>query len=74
MRGNICEVTFTKVSDGSTRVMRCTLNAGLLEKNGIEGGTTARKPNPNILSVFDIDENDWRSFRIANVTGATIVQ
>jgi hypothetical protein len=54
--------------------MRCTLNAGLLEKNGIEGGTTARKPNPNILSVFDIDENDWRSFRIANVTGATIVQ
>lgn len=64
----VCSVTFTKVN-GDERVMAATLKADLLpevvEKVLAEGETpkAAKKPNPNVLAVYDVDKSGWRSFR-----------
>jgi hypothetical protein len=53
-------VTFTK-KDGTERVMRCTLDPAKLPiREHTE--TKIRKPNNEILSVFDLDAQGWRSF------------
>jgi len=66
---NIWTVLFTKKSDGSIRNMRCTLIPEYLpEKEQQEEGKylhlPARKENPNVIAVWDLDKNGWRSFAI----------
>lgn len=64
---NECIVTFTKV-DGEKREMPCTLMEGK-----IPAPTTTtedkkqRRPNPNVVSVWCTDKNEWRSFRFDNL-------
>jgi hypothetical protein len=64
LRNGIIEVTFTKV-DGSERVLNCTLQTQYLpesiEKEGI------KVKNEDVQSVWDIDNNGWRSFRFDSV-------
>lgn len=55
---NIVEVTFTK-KDGTERIMKCTLKEDYLPE--IVG--SERKKNEDALAVFDLDMEDWRSFR-----------
>jgi hypothetical protein len=68
LHAGVCSVTFTKVN-GDERVMAATLKADLLpavvEKVLAEGETPkpAKKPNPNVLAVYDVDNSGWRSFR-----------
>lgn len=56
-------ITFTKV-DGNTRTMKCTLNEALLPKREITQST--RPVNEDVQTVFDIELNQWRSFKWAN--------
>jgi len=63
-------VTFNK-KDGEQRVMTCTLNQDLIpdsfrpkEKNQEK----EKKKNENVLAVYDINAEGWRSFTWANVT------
>lgn len=63
LRSNVVEVTFTKVN-GEERVMKCTLQETFLPE---QKGDTERKKSENVLAVFDIDSNDWRSFRYDSV-------
>ena len=61
----VCKVVFTKVN-GDTRVMHATLNESLLPQQvdleeHIQKKT--KKPNPDVLAVYDVDANGWRSFR-----------
>jgi len=70
LQEGVAEVTFTKV-DGSERVMRCTLKAELLPEpvdvvNEV-AEISGRKPNPNIVPVYDLDVNGWRRFRVSSV-------
>ena len=58
-------VTFTKV-DGSTRDMPCTLQDNLLPTRAF--AESRREPNPETLSVWCVDAEAWRSFRVMNVT------
>ena len=70
LRENHCEITFTKV-DGSQRVMPCTLREGsypLVESKG------TKKANPEVMSVFCTDKQEWRSFKIMNVTQLKIIE
>lgn len=53
------KVTFEK-ADGSHREMLCTLNSDLIPVQ--IAGTT--KPNPNIVTVWDVEKEDWRAFRM----------
>ena len=62
-------VTFTKV-DGSKRVMRCTTNPNNIPKE-LQPTGTERYLNPDVARVFDLDLNEWRSFRINSVISIT---
>jgi hypothetical protein len=50
--------------DGSYRVIRGTGNLELIPE--YHHPKTNRKPNPNIIPVFDLDIGEWRSFRKNN--------
>jgi hypothetical protein len=67
---NICDVTFTKVN-GETRTMPCTLDAKRLPPAPVKESKKA--PNPDTLSVWCVDKNEWRSFRVMNVTEVEIL-
>jgi hypothetical protein len=64
------KVTFTKIN-GETREMRCTLNANLIPvtdtHSDTQSETREKKINENVVSVYDLDKKDWRSFRIDNL-------
>lgn len=61
------EVTFEK-KDKSIRVMNCTLQPDLLPKIEVKENHKARqKTNFDVVSVFDLDKNGWRSFSIKAV-------
>ena len=67
-------VTFTK-TDGTERHMHCTLNHELVpslydldaDVNKTEEAQQARKPNLEVLSVWDLDKAAWRSFRLDKI-------
>ena len=68
-------VEFTK-ADGSTRVMKCTLNADLgakyktevLVENEAAVAAKPKKVNTDTCAVWDIDAGAWRSFRWDRLT------
>jgi hypothetical protein len=67
----ICEIDFIKV-DGSRRLMKCTNNIPIIDRHEVvREKTTARtRPaNENLLVVFDLEKNDWRSIRIDTIIG-----
>jgi len=81
---HVTEVTveFTK-ADGTVREMRCTLNPDKLPPvpaptgpvDGIVKESKQRKaPDPESIRVFDLDKNEWRSFRFDRLqkVGASI--
>ena len=61
-----CEVVFTK-QNGEERKMVCTLEEGVVPS--YEKKTERTKvPNENVMSVWDLDKNAWRSFTLDSVT------
>jgi len=70
-RGNIISVTFTK-KDGETRTMKCSLKDEYIVSEEKKESTLVRKPNDDVLPVWDLDKNAWRSFRIESVKGVEI--
>lgn len=70
LKSTICKVTFTKV-DGTIREMRCTLKEGTFtppEKKTDK----VREVKEDVVSVWDLDNNAWRSFKVGNVISATV--
>jgi hypothetical protein len=63
-----CTVTFTKVN-GETRVMPCTLKEEVIPKQEPKG---TKKPNESVVSVWCLDKQEWRSFRVDNVVDLEI--
>lgn len=66
-------ITFTKV-DGSERIMNCSLKADLLPPIVVvveEGAELPvkkeRKVNPNVVAVFDLEKQDWRSIKYETI-------
>lgn len=67
----IATVVFTK-ADGTERTMKCTLLPEYLPANVAQGQqllteSLHRPENPNTISVWDIENQGWRSFRIDSV-------
>lgn len=62
--GSVAVVTFTK-KDNTVRVMRCTNNLNLIpsDKHPTKTVTT----NADISRVYDLDINEWRSFRKSSI-------
>jgi hypothetical protein len=59
-------VTFTK-SDGTERVMKCTLVPKQLPKVEIKEDAKPRKESTTSMRVFDLEKKEWRSFTIKKV-------
>jgi hypothetical protein len=59
----ICKVVFTK-KNVDERIMHCTLQESMLpEQIDIEEQIQKKKPNPDVLAVWDVEAKGWRSFR-----------
>ena len=66
MQTEIVNLTFRK-TDGTLRNMRCTLLPKLLPE-AIVSDKSKRKVSEESLAVFDLEKNEWRSFRYDSVT------
>ena len=64
LKDNIVEVTFTKVN-GDLRTMKCTLKSTLLPERLTE--SKGKIFPENVLPVWDIEKNAFRSFRVDHV-------
>ena len=73
LRRNVIEVHFTK-ADGELRIMRCTLMPAALPKTFVESKEEQKlekkfhKENLDTIAVWDVDINQWRSFRVDSVS------
>jgi hypothetical protein len=61
LQTSVIAVTFQK-TDGTERVMKCTLNPELVPAT-VNESTSTRKGNPDVCPVWDMDILAWRSFR-----------
>tara|TARA_B100000131_G_C17571868_1_gene391259 strand:+ start:187 stop:459 length:273 start_codon:yes stop_codon:yes gene_type:complete len=68
LKARVCEVIFEKV-DGSERTMLCTLREDYLPESQTK--TTNKKPNTDVIPVWDIESKGWRSFRVDKVVQVT---
>lgn len=65
LREHTVDLTFRK-KDDTMREMKCTLIESMLPV--IEKKTDRiRKENKDVLSVFDLEKNEWRSFRYDSI-------
>lgn len=72
LQNGIVTVSFTK-SDGTERTMKCTLIPEYIPVKPVAEGQQllteglTRQENPNTISVWDLENNGWRSFRLDSV-------
>ena len=72
LKTGIVTVTFIK-KDGTERKLRGTLKEDLLPaQTDLEEAVQKKTPNPDVLAVWDIENNGWRSFRYDSVIGFTL--
>ena len=74
LHSGVVEVTFEK-NDGSTRVMKCTLSENIIPISTETTKAVVKKKqhNPDVLPVWDIESEGWRSFRWDSISSARVV-
>ena len=74
LRSNVLEVSFTKV-DGDARVMPCTLSTEYMPKSSETKVQQVKEysVNKSVVRAFAIDKQEWRSFRLENVTQVRVI-
>jgi len=65
LHNGIINVEFTKI-DGSIRSMKCTLMEEFITKY-INKTDTKKQVKEDIFVVWDLDKNDWRSFKYDSI-------
>ena len=69
LNNRVVDVEFLKV-DGSKRVMKCTLNPELIPLDKMPNCTyNDNEYAMKVLTVYEVDLQAWRSFRLGNVIG-----
>lgn len=66
LQNNIVRLNFIK-ADGTKRSMLCTLMEEHLPVKDESKVTKPRKQNEDVLPVFDLENNSWRSFRYDSI-------
>lgn len=69
LKNGVITVVFEKV-DGSERTMNCTLDPNKLPPQLLteqQESAKIRNQNDDVLAVWDIDANGWRSFHVSKV-------
>jgi len=71
-QNGVVTVVFTK-ADGSERTMKATLLPEYVNngKTLLQESENKRPENPDVLAVWDVDANGWRSFRIDSIKGVS---
>jgi hypothetical protein len=73
LHNGVVQVTFTK-KDGTERVMNCTLSWDHIPPIVIASDPVNKLGNKKegIITVWDLDKNDWRCFRQDSVTAIVL--
>lgn len=73
LQNGVVTVKFTKVN-GEEREMKCTLLPEYLPASASNAGKQllTEDVTPNNVSVWDVDANGWRSFRVDSVKSVTL--
>ena len=68
LQASVSNVTFTK-KNGETRILKCTLMPKHLPPVEVKEGEekAERKVNTDVVSVWDLENKGWRSFRLDSV-------
>lgn len=61
LRSGVVKISFEK-KDGTERVMMCTLAQDKIPEDKLPKGT-GQSSNDDVQKVFDVEKQDWRSFR-----------
>ena len=69
---NIVNITFKKV-DGTERTMKCTLDPAFLPVQTNKDSTKKKAENENVLPVWNLEENAFRSFRVDSLIGYEVL-
>lgn len=71
LREGTVEVNFTKL-DGSERIMTCTTNIDMLPAIDVPI-EYEEKEYDDLIKVYDVDIQEWRSFRPSRVNSWQVV-
>lgn len=65
---SVAKVIFNK-SDGTVRIMNCTLMSSFLPQQKLDENVrpVPRRENDEVVSVWDLDNQGWRSFNVNSV-------
>ena len=66
LKTNLATITFTKI-DGTKREMHCTLIPEYLPPMKELNPNIKYGPSPVIITVWDLEQNDWRSFKFDSI-------
>lgn len=69
LHNGVISIVFEK-ADGTIREMNCTLNPTEMPPQLLteqQNAAKVRNENPDLLAVWDVDANGWRSFNISKV-------
>lgn len=76
LKNELCEVRFIK-ADGSKRIMYCTLLETFLPDEDYSGPSyetmLKRQNNPFLITVWDIEKMEWRSFTLDRFLRLTVI-
>lgn len=67
LRRNLVNVTFDKVN-GESRTMKCTLKDDVIPKV-----TQERSTPEDLVTVYDVDKDGWRSFYFMRVRSVEVL-
>ena len=70
LQKNVMSVVFTKVN-GEERKMICTLSEYIVPETTSE---STKKENLEVLAVWDIDKDAWRSFRLDSIKDLKVIE
>ena len=66
LQQNNATVVFTK-ADGTERTLKCTLQESVFPVVEQSESKRIKTENPDVLSVWDLENSGWRSFRIDSI-------
>ena len=66
LRESVVNLSFTKVKDGGVREMKATLVSDMIPEDKMPktDANANLEKNQVAVRVFDLDLNEWRSFRV----------
>lgn len=71
LNSHVLEIVFTKMN-GDDRTMRCTHDFTIIPESAYPKGTL-KQMTEELKRVFDLEKNEWRSFKWNSVKSAKII-